>query len=548
MNWSPFANHLWQSTVFAGGMALLAFVFRRHGARLRYNLWLVASLKFMIPLAPLQALGARFESHAAPPPFAVAISQLGQPFAGSAVVNAPAATIAPPSFLWPALLTALWLAGCGYVLWRWWGRWLVIRAALRASSRVAIPGPVEVRTAATRVEPGIFGVFRPVLLLPEGIADRLPPSQFRAILAHEFCHAYWRDNLTAALHMMVEALFWFHPAVWWIGARLVAERERACDEEVVRRGCDPEAYAKGILSVCRFYLESPLTCAPGVTGADLKKRIEAIMTQRTLSNLTLSGKLFLAVAAISAAAVPVVIGIAQAQSSLHFEVASIKPVKNEGGRGGIEFLPGGGLRMGGATLDSLIAFAYDVRPEQITGGQSWMRSEAYDILAKPEPPDAAAGRNMAPGTPAWDRFRQRLQNLLADRFQLAVHTESKPASVYALTIAKGGFKLQPAENAEQIPAGTMRSRGRIDGRAGTMQMLATVLSGMLQRPVEDRTGLTGRYTYRLSYAPEEAPADAESLGPSVFAALQEQLGLKLESSRGTVRTIVIDRAQRPSEN
>ena len=154
---------------------------------------------------------------------------------------------------------------------------------------------------------------------------------------------------------------------------------------------------------------------------------------------------------------------------------------------------------------------------------------------------------MAPGSPAWSRFRQRLQHLLEDRFQLKVHEESKSASIYALIVAKGGFKLQPAENAEQIPAGTVRSRGQINGRAGSMHMLATVLTGLMQRPVEDRTGLTGRYTYKLEFAPDEAPADAEP-APSVFAALQEQLGLKLEPARGTLKSVVIDRAQRPSAN
>lgn len=546
MNWSPFANHLWQSTVFAAGIALLALGFRRHGAALRYTLWLAASLKFLAPLAPLLALGARLESHAAPPSMATVVAQIGQPFAVPAGVHV--AVTAPAPSLLPGLFVAAWFSGFAFVVWRWWRRSRVVRAALRSSSRLPIPGPVEVRSSPTRVEPGIFGVLRPVLLLPDGIAKRLSAAQFRAVLAHEFCHARRRDNLTAALHMVVEALFWFHPLVWWIGGRLISERERACDEEVVRGGCDPEDYAKGILNVCRFYLESPLSCAPGVTGADLKKRIEAIMTGRTLSNLNLAGKLVLGAAAITAAAVPIVIGIAQAQPPLRFEVASIKPVKNEGGRGGLDFLPGGGLRMGGATLDGLIAMAYDVRPEQIAGTQPWMRSQAFDILAKPEPPDAAAGRNMTPGTPAWERFRQRLRNLLSDRFQLTVHTESKPASVFALTVAKGGFKLQPLENADRIPAGTVRSRGQINGRAGTMQMLATVLTGLLQRPVEDRTGLTGRYTYKLEYAPDEAPADTDSVAPSIFAALQEQMGLKLEAARGELQTIVIDRAQRPSAN
>src|SRR5690349_21120600 len=89
------------------------------------------------------------------------------------------------------------------------------------------------------------------------------------------------------------------------------------------------------------------------------------------------------------------------QTQLRFEVASVKPVKAEGDRGGMEILPGGGLRMGGATLESLIALAYDVRPEQVSGGQPWVRTASYNLLAKPEQADSAAGPHTAPGTPAW---------------------------------------------------------------------------------------------------------------------------------------------------
>jgi len=111
-----------------------------------------------------------------------------------------------------------------------------------------------------RLEPGVFGVREPVLLLPEGITDRLTAPQLEAIVAHEMCHVRRQDNLTAALHMVVEILFWFHPLVWWIRARLVAERERACDEEVLRATAKPAVYAEGILNVCKFYIESPLVC------------------------------------------------------------------------------------------------------------------------------------------------------------------------------------------------------------------------------------------------------------------------------------------------
>ena len=118
--------------------------------------------------------------------------------------------------------------------------------------------------------------------------ERLTPEQLRAILIHEATHVRRRDNLTGFLHMLVAAVFWFHPLVWWIGARLVDERERACDEEVLREGSEPEVYAEGILNICKLYVESPLVCVSGLTGANLKKRIEAIMTNQRAESLTLA--------------------------------------------------------------------------------------------------------------------------------------------------------------------------------------------------------------------------------------------------------------------
>ena len=104
--------------------------------------------------------------------------------------------------------------------------------------------------------------------------------ELRAVIAHEMCHLERRDNLTAALHMLVQALFWFYPLVWWLGARLLDERERACDEAVVASGNNAETYAESVLKVCRIYLHSPLACTIGVSGADLKRRMEAIMSGR----------------------------------------------------------------------------------------------------------------------------------------------------------------------------------------------------------------------------------------------------------------------------
>jgi bla regulator protein BlaR1 len=199
----------------------------------------------------------------------------------------------------------------------------------------------DVLSSPDFLEPGIVGIRRPVLLLPKGIADRLQPSQSSAILAHECCHVRRRDNLAAGIHMLVEALYWFHPLVWWIETRLVDERERACDEEVLRTGSAPDAYAEGILSVCRFYVESQLVCASGVTGSDLKRRIEAIMKNRAGHPLTVWKKLILATTGVMALAAPVATGVlsapplgarsqATAADRPAFEVASVKPNTSRG--------------------------------------------------------------------------------------------------------------------------------------------------------------------------------------------------------------------------
>src|SRR5207248_5179829 len=135
--------------------------------------------------------------------------------------------------------------------------------------------------------------------------ENLLPEQFETVLAHELCHVESRDNLTAALHLAVASVFWFHPAVWLIGRRLIEERERACDEAVLAGGNRPETYAQGILNICKFYRESPLPCAAGVTGADLKQRIREIMTRRAAYRLTVAQKAVLAVGAAIAASIPV---------------------------------------------------------------------------------------------------------------------------------------------------------------------------------------------------------------------------------------------------
>jgi uncharacterized protein (TIGR03435 family) len=426
------------------------------------------------------------------------------------------------------------------------------------------------------MEPGVFGVFRPVLLLPEGITGRLSRLQLQALLAHELMHVRRRDNLAAAVHMFVEALFWFHPLVWWIGARLVEERERACDEAVCAQGFEPEVYAEAILDVCKSYVESPLACAAGITGADLKKRIERIMMGHGAPKPHIGKKLLLGAASVAGVALPIIVGAlhplsirAQATAARpSFEVASIKRYTGDGSGITFAFRPGGRLTVVNNELTNVIDNAYGIQYYQLLGGPDWINSDRYNMEAKAE------------GSPDRKQMMLMLQTLLEDRFQLKVHRETRELPVFVLTVAKGGLKMEPTvegscepfdpnkalrrrEPGEKILCGNnIIVRNGWNATAINMGGVTGALGALLRRKVIDKTAITGTFDVHLQWTPDEASDEApaglsvpgqpapsnEDRLPSLFTALQEQLGLRLESSKGPVEVLVIDRVERPTEN
>jgi beta-lactamase regulating signal transducer with metallopeptidase domain len=271
-------DHLWQSTLFAAGIAGLMPLFRRQSAALRFALWFAASMKFLVPFAALAALGRALLGAVTPGMAAPLLSAI-RPAATSLHLAAPLMMPAPAHIPAAEVAGIVWAVGLVAIMLLCLSRWLELRSCLRAASTVASHAPVPVKTASSFLEPGLVGIWRPVILLPHGLSQQLTQGEMDAILAHELCHLRRRDNLLAAMHMLVEGLFWFHPLVWWIGSRLVEERERACDESVVGSGIRPLVYAEGILKICRFYVQSPLACASGVSGADLEMRLGAIMAR-----------------------------------------------------------------------------------------------------------------------------------------------------------------------------------------------------------------------------------------------------------------------------
>ncbi|HTW80427.1 MAG TPA: M56 and DUF3738 domain-containing protein [Terracidiphilus sp.] len=579
---APLLNHLWQSTAVVLAAWMLVLALRRNRAAVRYWVWMVASIKFLLPFSIFEAIGGLLRPPAAvtfqSTVISMAVSQIAQPFEATQQASPFGAAPALSPHIWPIVLLALWACGGVVIVLRWWRGWWRIRAAARAATPCDINAAVPVLITTALMEPGVFGANRPVMLLPEGIASRLTKSQLSAIVEHEMCHVRRRDNLTFALHMVVEALFWFHPLVWWIGARLVEERERACDEAVLDRGNQAEIYAESILNVCKHCIESPLPCAAGVSGSDLKKRIVRIMSQSAANRLGMTRKILLGVAVFVAIVLPTAIGIfhagqtavlAQAEDAPadlpKFDVASIKPNKSGEMRFMMHFTPDG-LSMEGLPVQMLLTQAFGVEDDRIVGAPPWVQSDRFDIEAKVAPEDA----------PKLDKLKREermemLQPLLIDRFGLKFHHETREMPVYVLEVAKGGSKLKPAESeagdgkgGQNMPR-MMMSIGNLEAQGAQIDMLAHALSGQVGRTIIDKTGLTGKYDFSLHFTPEnmplrmgpgpdgghpgaDAPPPPDTTGPDIFTAIQEQLGLKLVSEKGPVDVIVIDRIDKPSVN
>jgi bla regulator protein BlaR1 len=471
-------NHLWQSTLFGITAGLLTLALRKNRARARYWLWLAASVKFLVPFSFLVVMGSRLpwsrSSAGATGGLTFVMKEIGQPFMQptTPIVSpgTPSTVLASLIHLLPALL-AVWLCGFLTVVFVWLLRWRRISAATRKATPLregrevealrrlehieGIRKPTEILLSRASLEPGIFGIARPVLVWPERISARLEDAHLEAILAHELWHIRRRDNLAAAIHMVVEASFWFHPLVWWLGTRLVEERERACDEAVLESGRERQIYAESILKICEFCVESPLACVSGVTGADLKKRIVCIMTKNMVRKLDFSRKLLLSAAGLVSIALPIAFGLlngtqsrAEARDSAAtapvYDVASIKLNK-----AGTAALKTGGIVSQRLNLETgtfnavnismweLIRLAYRVEDYQVSGAPDWFSSDLYDVDAKAE--KSAINEMQKLGNDQRELENRRLlQSLLKERFNLTVRQVTKDLPIYSLVVADAG--------------------------------------------------------------------------------------------------------------
>lgn len=579
-------NHLWQSTVFAVAVGLLMLTFRKNRAQVRYWLWLSASVKFLIPFSMLMSLAhellgrlAAGKMEIAAPALAGAIVQITQPFPAT-ITLAPAARHATNWI--PMAILGVWACGFAAIALMRFRAWLRVRAALRASTPIDIPGPVPIRSCPGLLEPGVVGFFRPIVLLPEGILETLSRPQMEAVLAHELSHARRRDNLTAAIHMVVEAVFWFYPLIWWIGARLLEERERACDESVLMLGSEPREYADAILNVCKQYVKSPVVCVSGIIGSDLKRRIVHIMARHIGQGLTPGRKWLLGGAAVVAIATPLALGMTGASRAAtqgseasngrlpRFETASIK--LNNAPRAVEGFTFYRGRLVATESTMHMIAYAYGekhpLKQVQVLGGPDWIKTKVFNIdgdLSKSfsdqvKPPLRYAGPPplYPAGVRRTDAIKHVFRSLLINRFKLRVRHEKKALPVYELVAAPNGPKITEDKATGQPCRITGLGPGKGLGMGvkscdfRTFTGFLSIVPELRSRVLVDKTGLQGRYSFKLHwtphiYVPPGRQMPAEPSGPSLFTALR-QVGLKVVSTSAPVDVLIIEHIERPTPN
>jgi len=436
----------------------------------------------------------------------------------------------------------------------------------RLQARVGVSRPVRLLISALVQTPAVVGWLKPVVLVPIGALAGLPSDQIEALLIHELAHIRRHDYLVNILQSMAEALLFYHPAVWWVSGHIRAEREMCCDDVAVSLTGDVFTYASALAQL-EASRPGHLHAAIAANGGSLAGRIGRLLGQSRPVSRTPSGPAVLVTAILLMVAAYIM--FAQSTDSPRFDVASVKRNTSAVPSYFFRSLPGGRLTTTNAPLRLLIQNAYNVQSFQISGGEGWIDSDGYDIETK------------ADSNPSQRQLWLMLQSLLEGRFKLRIHRETREGPVYALTAAKGGLKLPqskdgacdtapspPTRGQPPIPpCGSVRTMlgasGKImEGGEVPMAEFARILSTVVGRTVIDKTNATEKFDVHLEFTPGETTEGLDSgvrprhsvqtadagAGPSIAAALQEQLGLKLESTKGPVEVLVIDHVERPAEN
>ena len=317
--WPRIADHLWQTTLFALLVFAATLALRRGPARLRHALWMLASLKLLVPAALLiflaEQAGINFlwmtGSGLQPGSDASLVQGISEPVL--MISNSYEFTVSSIRPLTHnelyCLLTSVWLLGTLSLLSVWGTRRRRFLQALKLGRRVdtgrewetfnrakallGLTTPVDLVLSQHKTEPIVARIWRPVVMLPESIGEHLNDSELEAIMLHELVHVQRRDNLIGNLQMAVVTVLWFHPLVWLVSRRLVSEREQACDEKVLTIVSAPEAYASSILKVVRFSFGWKVAGVSGAgNGSNLRRRIKNIMSSNKTKRSAVWSRLF----------------------------------------------------------------------------------------------------------------------------------------------------------------------------------------------------------------------------------------------------------------
>jgi uncharacterized protein (TIGR03435 family) len=590
-------HFVWQGAAIAVAAAMLLRLCRQQTASLRYLIAcsaMVAMLGGVIVTATL--IDALSTDVAATPTSSVRATPAGRTDTLLPIEIPDTATPSELSYarrveaLLPWIVSA-WLCGVLLLLARvaaaWWRvrRLHAIASSTLASSWQSAGNRIASRLGLARVirivelqhidVPLVVGCLRPVVVLPIAAMSSLNAAQVEAIIAHELAHVRRHDYLINLMQTLAETLLFYHPAVWWLSARIRDEREHCCDDAAVAVCGDPVGYAAALAEL-EAWRGDVLDLAAAATGGSLLSRVRRILRVDVSEDSRMSAwTIGLIVAAIVGGLTANVIAqaMAPAEPKPKFEVASVRENTSGSNQVSIGVEPGGRFGAFNIPLVTLMRSAYRLQDSQLVGAPDWTETSRYDINARAEgdlPPSSPIG-------PPSTRMLM-LQSLLEDRFKLKVHPEVRELPIYALVAARSNAKFGPQlarsdvdcqvkattpEKPSEWPrCGTSMGFGEIKGRARPMTLLASMLAQVVQRPVVDRTGLAGGYDFDLRWTPDTLPArppgtpadqpfrmngvEIDPNGPSIFTAIQEQLGLKLESTRGPVDVLVVDHIERPT--
>jgi uncharacterized protein (TIGR03435 family) len=458
----------------------------------------------------------------------------------------------------------------------------------RLRGRLGITRRVDLLTGVNSDGPGAFGWLRPVILLPPATLMGLTPQQLEAVLAHELAHIRRHDYLVNVLQLVIETVFFYHPAIWWASGRIRLEREWCCDDIAVKTTGNALGYARALTTLADTISRRP-SLAVGATDGPSVYRIKRLLGV-TAHEPHASWVAVLAVALVVTCGILNVDGRLAAPRSTAsaagfapgatFEVASIK-LNNGPLAGGIltagcrgidsrqdgalglfvsqgtrALVPLGRCVIIAQRLDGLMSLGFGMPVQRISGFPAWARDSRFNIEAKAEDPARTTEQQL----------RSMLRQFLIDQFSLTMHRDTKDGPTWSLVVAKNGPKnLHPSEavGESMMPQGT-----KLVFKDYSMQNLAdffSMLPTVQSRPVKDMTALTGRFDFSLDISgstPKDLGAgDLSSVSPearrlmewkmamagwdNIFSDVQQQLGLRLEPSRGPIEYLIMDHAELP---